>query len=157
MSVIIDVEDEAWNDVPDLERLAIRAVEAACAGAGFDATAIETAILFTDDGTIATLNAEWRGKAVPTNVLSFPAPGDLPVPASELRPLGDIVLAFGVIFREAEAQGKALPDHLAHLMIHGMLHLLGYDHKDDKGASEMETLEIAILKGLGISNPYERQ
>ncbi len=157
MSVAIDVEDQAWDRVPGLELLARRAVEVAFAGAGFDATGSETAILFTDDETIATLNAEWRGKPYPTNVLSFPAPDDLPVPESELRPLGDIVLASGVIAREAEAQGKPLPDHVAHLIIHGVLHLLGYDHEDEAEASAMEGLETSILKGLGISDPYERQ
>ena len=157
MSVTIDVEDQAWDKVPGLEQLARRVAEAAFAGTGFDATGSETAILFTDDETIAAVNAEWRGKPSPTNILSFPAPDDLPVPEGELRPLGDIVLAWGVIASEAEAQGKALPDHVAHLIIHGVLHLLGYDHADGDEAAEMEALETSILKGLGISDPYERQ
>jgi probable rRNA maturation factor len=157
MSVTVDVEDAAWAKVPGLERLAVHAAEAAFAAAGFDASATETAILFTDDETIAALNAEWRGKPTPTNVLSFPAPDDLPIPKGELRPLGDIVLASGVVAREAEAQGKLLPDHVTHLIIHGVLHLLGYDHEDEAEATEMERLEASILKGLGISNPYERQ
>lgn len=157
MSVTIDVEDEAWAMVPGLEQLTERAAEAAFAAAGFDASETETAILFTDDATIAALNGEWRGKPAPTNVLSFPAPDDMPVPEGELRPLGDIVLASGIIAREAEAQGKALPDHTAHLIVHGVLHLLGYDHEEEQEALAMEDLETSILKGLGISNPYERQ
>ena len=104
---------------------------------------------------MAAINAEWRGKDKPTNVLSFPAPRDIPIPAGESRPLGDIVLAYGVIAREAEEQGKTLRAHVAHLMVHGTLHLLGYDHETDVEAEEMEALETSILKGLGITDPYE--
>ena len=115
----------------------------------------EIALLFTSDDAIAEINAEWRGKDKPTNVLSFPAPADMPVPEGEPRPLGDIVLAHGVIAREAAEQGKTLRDHTTHLIVHGVLHLLGFDHEDDAEADEMEALEASILKGLGISNPYE--
>ena len=85
----------------------------------------------------------------------FPHPPDMPVPEGEPRPLGDIVLAHGVIAREAAEQGKTLRDHTAHLIVHGMLHLLGFDHETDDEAEEMEALETSILKGLGISDPYE--
>ena len=156
MSIDIDVEDAAWSRVPDLEALARRAVEAALASAGVDGSGHDIALLFTDDDSIAAINAEWRGKAGPTNVLSFPAPGDLPVPAGENRPLGDIVLASGVVAREALEQGKALPDHVSHLIVHGVLHLIGHDHDDEDEAERMERLETTILKGLGISDPYER-
>ena len=157
MSVSIDIDDDAWAKVPGLEDLARRAVAVALAGAGLDTAKCETAILFTDDDTMAGINAEWRGKANPTNVLSFPAPEDLPVPAGEEKPLGDIVLASGVVASEAAEQGKTLPDHTAHLIVHGVLHLVGFDHEDDAEAEKMERLEIETLKGLGISNPYERQ
>ena len=113
------------------------------------------ALLFTSDTAIAEINAQWRGKHQPTNVLSFPAPSGLPVPAGQLRPLGDIVLAYGVIAREAHEQGKTLHDHTAHLMVHGVLHLLGFDHESEAEADEMEKLETSILKGLDISDPYE--
>ncbi len=156
MSVSIDVEDEAWNAIPGLEDLARKAAAAALAAGGGDAEATETAILFTDDSAITAINAEWRGKDYATNVLSFPAPEGLIVPAGEFEPLGDIVLASGVVAREAAEQGKTLHDHTAHLIVHGVLHLLGFDHEDDDGAAEMEGLEIGILKGLGIPNPYER-
>jgi len=155
MNVSIDIDDDAWAKVPGLEAVARRAVESAVGGAGRDAGHSETTILFTSDEAIATINGEWRGKAGPTNVLSFPAPQGLPVPAGEDRPLGDIVLASGVIAREAAEQGKSLPDHVAHLIVHGVLHLLGYDHEDDAEADEMERLEADILKGMGISDPYE--
>jgi probable rRNA maturation factor len=154
MSVSIEVEDDAWQALAGLDTLATTAVAAALAGASVDARKGVVALLFTDDGTIAGINAEWRGKDKPTNVLSFPAP-DMPVPAGEPRPLGDIVLAHGVIAREAAEQGKTLHDHTAHLIVHGVLHLLGFDHENGEDAEAMEQLEASILKGLGISDPYE--
>jgi probable rRNA maturation factor len=156
MTVAIEVEDEDWAGVPGLQELAQSAVEAALAGAAVDAALCDVAVLFTDDASIAQINAEWRGKDKPTNVLSFPTPEDMPVPEGEPRPLGDIVLALGVVTREAAEQGKTLRDHTAHLIVHGTLHLIGYDHETDGEAEEMETLERRILKGLGISDPYER-
>lgn len=156
MNVSIDVEDQAWQALTGLERLTLECVSAALEGAQVRDQHLEIAVLFTDDGSVATLNAEWRGKDKPTNVLSFPTPEDMPVPAGEPRPLGDIVLANGVVTREAEEQGKTLHDHTAHLIVHGTLHLLGYDHETDGEAEEMETLETRILKGLGIPDPYER-
>ena len=155
MTVSIEVEDESWLALAGLEALARTAVAAALAGAEEEG-ACEVALLFTDDASIAEINAEWRGKDKPTNVLSFPTPDDMPVPEGEAYPLGDIVLAHGVITREAEEQGKTLQDHTTHLIVHGVLHLLGYDHESDGEAEEMERLEADILKGLGISDPYER-
>ena len=157
MTIDIDVEDERWGRIPKLEDLTQRAATAAFDAAGFDGSGHVVTILFTDDDAIKTLNAEWRGKSLPTNVLSFPAPEDLPIPPGEDRPLGDIVLASGVVAREASQQGKSLPDHVAHLIVHGILHLLGHDHEDDDEADRMERLETEILKGLGISDPYERK
>ena len=155
MIVTIDVDDAGWNDVPGLEELATRAVNAAVAAARIEHDTLETTILFTGDEAMMALNAQWRGKAYDTNVLSFAAK-EFPAPAGEVRPLGDIVLASGVVKREAAEQGKILPDHTTHLIIHGLLHLLGYDHETDAEAAVMEGLEIEILKGLGISNPYDR-
>ncbi len=156
MNLSIEIEDEAWTACPDLEGLARQCIEAAAVGASFDGRNAEVALLFTDDASIAGINAEWREIAKPTNVLSFPAPQDMPIPEGEPRPLGDIVLASGVVAREAEEQGKSLRDHTAHLIIHGMLHLLGHDHEEDGEAEDMERLEISILNGLGIANPYDR-
>ena len=155
MIVSIEVEDQAWLALSDLETHARAAVEAALSGADSDNEDCDVAVLFTDDDAIAAINAEWRGQGKPTNVLSFPAPADLPVPQGEARPLGDIVLAHGVIAREANEQGKTLRDHTVHLIVHGTLHLLGFDHETDDDALEMEALETSILKGLGISDPYE--
>ena len=155
MSVSIEVEDQAWLALSGLEELVHASVGAALAGAACEDRGHHVSVLLTDDDEIAAINAEWRGKDKPTNVLSFPTPEDLPVPDGELRPLGDIVLAHGVITREAAEQGKTLRDHTAHLIVHGTLHLLGYDHEVDDEAEEMEALETRILMGLGISDPYE--
>lgn len=155
MIVSIEVEDQAWLALSGLETHARAAVEAALAGSDPDNEDCDVAVLFTDDDAIAAINAEWRGQGKPTNVLSFPTPADLPVPQGEARPLGDIVLAHGVIAREAIEQGKSLRDHTVHLIVHGTLHLLGFDHETDDDAREMEALETSILKGLGVSDPYE--
>lgn len=156
MTVIIDVEDGAWKSLPELEQLAGSAVAAALAGTGRAAMAGTVSLLFTDDDAIAEINARWRGKDKPTNVLSFPAPPDMPVPQGEERTLGDIVLAYGIIAREAADQGKTLRAHATHLIVHGTLHLLGYDHETVPEAEDMERLETQILNGLGIPDPYER-
>ncbi len=155
MTISIEVEDEAWQALAGLDQLARTAVASALSGAGASGKEGEIALLFTDDQSIAEINADWRATNKPTNVLSFPASPDMPVPDGEPRPLGDIVLSHGVIAREAAEQGKTLHDHTAHLIVHGVLHLLGFDHETDEEASEMERLETNILKGLGISDPYE--
>lgn len=155
MTISIEVEDEAWLALAGLDSVARGAVAAALASAHTDAEEGEIGLLFTSDEAIAEINAEWRAKDKPTNVLSFPAPEGMPVPDGEPRPLGDVVLAFGVIAREAAEQGKTLHDHTTHLIVHGVLHLLGFDHETDAEALEMERLEAGILKGLGISDPYE--
>ena len=109
----------------------------------------EIAIVLSDDSTISTLNRNWRGVDAPTNVLSFPA---RQAPASTL--LGDIVLAYETIAREAAAERKAFEHHLGHLAVHGFLHLLGHDHETDAEAAAMEGLEREILARLGIPDPY---
>ena len=113
-------------------------------------------ILFTSDELVQTLNGEWRESIIPP--MSFPSrPQTSKFPLGEPILLGDLVLAFGVIEREASEQGKTLPQHATHLIVHGLLHLLGHDHETEEEAVRMESLETAILKGLGISDPYERQ
>lgn len=143
MTIDVEIEDEAWSlALPDAEALAVKAATAALDGDG------GVVILLTDDDTVADLNIRFRDKAGPTNVLSFPAPEN---PEGSL---GDIALAYGVCAREAEAQGKPLAHHLQHLVTHGVLHLLGYDHLVDDEAEEMEALERRILAGLDIPDPY---
>lgn len=103
----------------------------------------------------ATLNERYRGKKGPTNVLSFPFDAPPGLPAGVVLPLGDLVICAEVVAREAQAQNKPLFHHWAHIVVHGVLHLLGYDHITEPQAQEMEALEIAILHQLNIDNPYE--
>lgn len=121
-----------------------------------DMPACEVSLRLTDDDEIQALNRDYRGKDKPTNVLSFPLIedfndlADLPTPIM----LGDIVIAYGVVATEAKDQDKAFADHVTHLLVHGLLHLLGYDHETDSDAEVMETLEIDILAALGVQDPY---
>jgi probable rRNA maturation factor len=108
-------------------------------------------VLLTDDERLRELNARFRGKDSPTNVLSFPA-----APNGEGY-LGDVALALGVAAREAQAAGKMVADHVLHLTVHGVLHLLGYDHRRAREAQTMERLEITVLHELGVANPYAPQ
>lgn len=140
------VEAAPWEtSPPDARGLAERAARAALAAAGVRGG---LAILLADDDRLAGLNAGFRSKAGPTNVLSFPSP------ANPGGWLGDVALAFGTCRREADAQGKRLEHHLQHLVAHGVLHLVGYDHESDADAEAMEALEIKILAGLGAPDPY---
>lgn len=121
--------------------------------------AVEASLLGCDDAAIADLNSEFRDKPTPTNVLSWPAeeltPPKLPVPDPDgTIELGDIAMAYETCAREAEEQGKTLADHSAHLLVHGLLHLFGYDHESDEDATLMEGLEKEILGKLGIKDPY---
>lgn len=112
----------------------------------------ELSIQVLDEDAIQTLNREFRGKDKPTNVLSFPYEA---MPGVEIPLLGDIVLCAGVIAREAKEQQKSLQDHWAHMLVHGVLHLRGFDHIEDDEAEEMEALERSILSAHGVSDPYE--
>jgi probable rRNA maturation factor len=154
MSLAIDVEEAGWAELTGLEELAARVCTAVFAAQGKRIDDYDVSLVFSGDEAVRTLNAAWRGKDRATNVLSFPAEA-MPIPEGEPQPLGDIIMAHGVVAREAAEQGKPLRDHAAHLMIHGLLHLLGHDHEDDGEAAGMEAIEIEILKGLGITNPYE--
>ena len=155
MSVDIDISVEAgdWPDEASLTRLVDRAVDAAFAETGV-AGRSELSVVFSDDAHIRTLNAGWRGKDKPTNVLSFPA--FPPAPGGPLPPmLGDIVLAAETVAREAALEDKPLENHITHLVIHGLLHLAGLDHElSPADASAMEALEIKALALLGIADPY---
>lgn len=163
LEVAIDVDGE-WDSSRFSERLVRSAAEAAIAESAFPQLAtgdrlVELSVRFAADDQVRALNAEWRGKDMPTNVLSFPlaASDDFistTVFNSELL-LGDIVLARGVCETEAAAKGVRIEDHATHLLIHGTLHLLGYDHHDDEEAADMEAREVRALARLGIANPYE--
>lgn len=141
---------EGWPD--HFDALAEAAVLAALKGSGARlAGAAELSVLLTDDDEQARLNAQWRGKQAPTNVLSFPQIEPF-APVAGL--LGDITLARETLEREAEELGKSLEDHFTHLIVHGFLHILGYDHLDEQEALQMEGLETQILHELGIDDPY---
>ena len=154
MEIAIAIEAGDWADEDALHALAAAAVEAVFAEIGQEAPeSAELSLLFTDDAHIRVLNRDWRGKDKPTNVLSFPAfqiaPGD---PAPPL--LGDIALAFETMRDEAGLEDKPFDHHLSHLIVHGLLHLLGHDHEEDDEAETMEALERASLARLAIPDPY---
>ena len=153
IAIDIIVEAGAWPPKRALKSLVGKAVCAALDEVGADGGGSELGVVFSDDAHIRTLNAGWRAKDKPTNVLSFPA---FPVkPGEKLPPmLGDIVLAAETVAREAELEGKPLDHHITHLVVHGVLHLLGHDHEDEAEAERMEALERAALARLAIPDPY---
>jgi len=152
ITVDIEIEDEAWTAAAeDAEALVWRAAQAVL-DAHEDIEGQGIVILLTDDDSVQTLNRDFRQKDYATNVLSFPSaqtPGGNPE-----GQIGDIALAYGVCAREAAEQGKPLSHHLQHLVAHGVLHLLGYDHEGDDEAEAMEALEREILAGLDVPDPY---
>jgi probable rRNA maturation factor len=146
------VQSLRWKKQPRAAAIVRNAVQAA---AKATSTKPELAIVLADDSTIRTLNRNWRGFDKPTNVLSFPAAKSGAGRGGSS--LGDVIIAFQTVAREATDEGKAFKHHLAHLAVHGFLHLLGYDHEADRDARQMERLEVKILKGLGMPDPYAEQ
>jgi probable rRNA maturation factor len=159
LDIQISVEEGPWPSEAELQSLSERVLGAAADFLGreekqpFPKMPPEVSLVFTSDASIRAINAEWRGQDKPTNVLSFPAfplaPGKMPGPM-----LGDIILAQETLVREAQALGKPFDEHLSHLLVHGFLHLFGYDHMEENDAERMESLETRILAGLGLSDPY---
>lgn len=161
----IVIEDPRW-EAAGLPALAAGATKATLAALGLDPACFALVVMGCDDARIATLNADFRGKPQPTNVLSWPSderapetPGTLPEPPEPGTPddpaeLGDIAIAYDTCMREAAEQGKPMADHVTHLLVHGLLHCLGYDHVDDADATVMEATEVRILASLGLSDPY---
>ena len=144
----VEIESDEWLvALPDAE-----AVVQTAAMAALGSVVGDLVVLLTDDAAVQDLNARFRDKHKPTNVLSFPG-SDMPMPGASVH-LGDIVLAFGVCRDEAAAQGKSLRNHLTHLVVHGVLHVLGRDHEDDADAEVMEAEERALLARLGVADPY---
>lgn len=156
MTVDVSVACPDWDaDLPEAAGIAERAVRAAAALLPPRPDVVEVSVLLTDDVLQRRLNREWRGQDRATNVLAFPT-GALETPGHPgmVHGLGDIVLAHGVVRREAGRDGKALADHLSHLVVHGFLHLVGFDHQEEAAAAEMEALEVEALKRLGVADPY---
>lgn len=153
MSPVIEiaVECPAWQELGDLEIIVAQCVDLALRELGEKLLkGAEVSLLFCDDARMRELNRQFRGKDKATNVLSFPGVD----PLDSARFLGDIALAHETIAREAEEQGKSFEHHVRHMIVHGFLHLLGYDHEAEAEALEMEAMEIRILERLGIENPY---
>ena len=164
MTLDIAIEtDGEWDSSTGWGELARAAATAAIAESAFPQLgqgerAVELSVRLTSDAEVHALNAEWRGKDKPTNVLSFPMIeadelADAGEPGPELM-LGDIILARGICASEAEEKAIPLDQHAAHLMVHGTLHLLGYDHMDDESATDMEAREVRALARMWISDPY---
>ncbi len=161
MTVDCLVEDKRWGDFDALAQLA---TDATLERLGIEPSAFEISLLACNDARIAALNEDFRGKPQPTNVLSWPSDeraaavdGEMPLaprPGPDTE-LGDIAIAFETCKREAAEAGKTMHDHTLHLLVHGTLHLLGFDHERDRDAALMEGLEIEILGKLGLSDPYK--
>jgi probable rRNA maturation factor len=159
----IMLEDRRWADaIPNYNHWLRQAAEAALTAAHVNGADREAVLLLTHDDRMAALNAQFRGLRKTTNVLSWPSaergaetPGAPPRPlGSDEQELGDMALAYEICAAEADAAGTPLPDHAAHLVVHGVLHLLGYDHQTDADADLMEGLEVAALSTIGVGNPY---
>jgi probable rRNA maturation factor len=141
-AITLIIEESSWRSHRGLQARLTRAADAARRSTRLKG---DFSILLAGDKRLRALNLDFRGKAKPTNVLSFPGGGAY---------AGDIAIAYGVTKKEAKAAGKSLADHASHLVVHGVLHLAGYDHERPRDAKLMEPLEVKILKRLGIADPY---
>ena len=163
LEIALESDDE-WDSSRSWEQLAKKAAQAAIAESAYSALAesdrrVEISVTLTGDEQVRSLNAHWRGKDKPTNVLSFPMADELDLSKANVDErellLGDIILARGVCEAEARDKGVSIDEHATHLIVHGTLHLLGYDHNDDREAADMEAREVRALARLGMANPYE--
>jgi probable rRNA maturation factor len=162
LDIVLDADPE-WDSSTDWAELARKAASSAIAESAFPELAesprlVELSVQLGTDEDVRLLNAHWRGKDKPTNVLSLPMADEAELEAAEEEGpelmLGDIILARGVCTREAEKKHIPIERHAAHLMVHGTLHLLGYDHQDEASAADMEAREVKALARLGIADPY---
>ena len=146
------VLDERWAEIGDPQAVTRLSVEAALSVvAERQSGDVEVSVALADDATVQALNRDWRGKDYPTNVLSFPAPATR---TRGPRVLGDIALAYETVARESRDENKLFADHAVHLLVHGTLHLLGFDHENDSDAAVMEALEVEALARVGVADPY---
>ena len=154
MSVETDIVmmSSAWESVANLDKLTLRVIEQAAQTSGAKLGAnCELCIAYSDDEAVRVLNAQWRGLDKPTNVLSFPTPGALATKPM----LGDVIIAYETVVREAREQDKNVNEYIAYMIVHGFLHLIGYDHETSADAEVMEEVERRIARALGLSDPYE--
>lgn len=154
MELTFDISSEDWNQLANPEQLVRLAAGAAFEADCFDAADVELSVVLADDEFVADLNQRWRDKQGATNVLSFPVGEQTAHGQGEPRFIGDIVLASGVVIRQAGDAGKPLATHLSHLVVHGVLHLLGHDHQDDESAGRMQAVETAAMELLNLPDPY---
>jgi probable rRNA maturation factor len=152
VAIDVSIRSARWQKQPQAAAIVRRAIVTAARAASTPLA--ELAIVLTHDSAMRVLNRTWRGKDAPTNVLSFPSERSRD---NGPEHLGDIVIAFETVVREAKAEGKPFRHHLAHLAVHGYLHLLGHDHESDRDARKMERLERNILARLAIPDPYAAQ
>ena len=152
----LSLDDPRWRTLGPAGALARRAALAALKRQASGLRAAELSLALADDARLRALNRDWRGTDKPTNVLAFPAEDAVSLGAAggPPRQLGDVILAYETVVAEARAQGKPATAHLSHLIVHGVLHLLGFDHQTAAEASDMEAAETAILAGLGLPDPY---
>ena len=153
----LSLDDDRWRAVEGAARLARAAARAALRRQASGLRSAELGLVLASDARLRELNHAWRGIDRPTNVLAFPADDGVSaaLPGAPPRQLGDVILAYETVAAEARAQGKRLAAHLSHLVVHGVLHLLGFDHETAAEAADMEAAEIAILAGLGWPDPYQ--
>jgi probable rRNA maturation factor len=154
LAVEVVCRAEIWERIAGSHTALSAAARAAFAAAPARQESREVTLVLTDDREMRALNRTWRGKDSATNVLSFPAGESPSTMPGELRPLGDVVLAAETVCAEARDRGIPVADHAAHLIVHGTLHLLGFDHETDAEAERMEAAETKVLAGLGIADPY---
>jgi probable rRNA maturation factor len=150
----IDIKEPLWEEaVDDIEACVTAMAQSLYQYMGLSASVIELSVVLADDAFVQDLNKQYRHKDKPTNVLSFPATEDI-FEVDDFLLLGDVVISYQIIEREAVEQSKSFKAHMVHMLVHGLLHLLGYDHQEEDQAQEMEKLEIEFLKTQGYENPY---
>jgi len=156
VQIHLSLDDARWGAVAAVAPLARRAARAALKRQASGLRSAELSLVLASDRRLRALNRDWRGVDKPTNVLAFPADDAVSdgAAAGPPRQLGDVILAYETVTAEARAQGKSTAAHLSHLVVHGVLHLLGFDHQTDAEAIDMEAAEVAILAGLGLPDPY---
>jgi probable rRNA maturation factor len=157
LHIALSVDDRRWRAVAGVASLTRRAARAALARQASGLRSAELGLVLASDARLRALNRRWRGVDKPTNVLAFPAHDGVGAGSKGAPPrqLGDVIVAYQTVVAEARAQGKPVAAHLSHLIVHGVLHLLGFDHRRAAEAADMEAAEIAILAGLGLPDPYQ--